>query len=414
MTVAPQPTAEIPSHVAAHLVRDFDIWTEISSAGADAFKRAADLHGEMPPIFYIPKLGYMPGAWVPRRAEDLRRILLDTETFSSGSLPFAQMLGEDWKLIPLEIDPPEHAKYRALINTLFSPKRIDELEPTIRLRANELIDQFAANGRCDFNGEFADWYPTLVFLRFMGWPTEEAPTFVRWTHTLIKSMDPQEVLGALKQIRDYLRERIAERRVNPGDDFTGYLLASEVDGRRLTDDEIFGMCFLIFIGGLDTVASSLGFHFMHLARHPEQQAELRAHPERIPNAVEELLRSYSIVNMRRVVTTDVQIGEATMRRGDYVLISTELGNLDPAAFGCPAHVKFDREDAHVHMAFSYGPHRCVGSHLARRELRIALELWMKRIPTFRMTGDPVQVRASGVFGVSGLQLEWDPAQVRAA
>lgn len=407
--------AAIPAHVPPHLVRDTDLWQELAAAGIDIFKRAAALHQQTPPIFYVPRLGYMPGAWVPRRQDDLRRILQDTDTFSSrGLTPFAQLLGEDWRLIPVEIDPPEHAKYRNLLNPLFSPKRIDALEPAIRAQAASLIDRFAAKGRCDFNADFADVFPTLVFLRLMGWPEDQAPRFVRWTHTIIKSMDMATVVGAVKEVRDHLRERIAERRSTPDDDFISHLMRSQVDGRPMTDDEIFGMSFLVFIGGLDTVASSLGFHFMHLARHPEQQAELRAHPERIAQAVEELLRSHSIVNGRRTVTREVTMGEVTMQPGDFVLISSELGSLDPEKFKCPAQVDFNRADAQVpHQAFSFGPHRCVGSHLARRELRIALELWLQEVPPFHMTEHPVQVRAAGVFGVEGLQLAWTPARVEA-
>jgi cytochrome P450 len=142
---------EIPSHVPPHLVRNSDLWADLAAAGNDVFARAAALHQETPPIFYVPRLGYMPGAWVPRRGADLRRILQDTATFSNASMPFAAMLGENWKLIPLEIDPPEHTKYRALINGMFSPARVDALEPAIRERAAELIDQFVARGSCDFS-----------------------------------------------------------------------------------------------------------------------------------------------------------------------------------------------------------------------------------------------------------------------
>lgn len=414
MTTTELAAAEIPAHVPLHLVQNYDLWAEIAAAGVDGYQRAAAIHQETPPIFYVPRLGYLPGAWVPRRAEDLRRILQDTDTFCNAAIPFAQMLGENWKLIPLEIDPPHHAKYRALVNALFSPKRVEELAQSVRDHAAQLIDRFAARGYADFNEDFANWYPTLIFLRLMRWPTEEAATFVRWTHTMTKSMDMQEVAGAVMQVRDYLRARIAERRKTPGDDFTGYLISSQVDGRPLTDDEVFGFCFLVFLGGLDTVASSLGLHFMHLARNPEQQADLRAHPEKIPQAVEELLRAYSIVNMRRVVTKDVQFGDAPMRAGDFVLISTELGNLDPEVFASPAQVDFNRPDASLHMAFAYGPHRCVGSHLARRELAIAIELWLKKIPPFRMADKPIQLRTGGVFSVDGLRLEWDPVPGGAA
>lgn len=405
------PLPPVPDHVPKHLIRQTDLWADLTEAGVDAFQRAAALHGATPPIFYVASLGYMPGCWVPRRQDDLRRILQDTETFTSrGLAPFAQMLGEKWQLIPLETDPPNHAKYRNLLNPLFAPKRIDELEAGIRAQAGALIEKFVASGRCDFNADFADGYPTLIFLRLMGWPEDQAPHFVRWTHTLIKSQDMAAVVGAVMEVRDYLRARIAERREELGDDFISYLMRSQVDGRPLTDDEIFGMSFLVFIGGLDTVSSSLGFHFMHLARNPAQQAELRAHPERIPDAVEELLRAYSIVNGRRTVTREVTIGDVTMMPGDFVLISSELGSLDPEKFKCPAQVDFQRDDAHMpHQAFSFGPHRCVGSHLARRELRIAIELWLQKVPAFHMTDHPVRVRAAGVFGLDGMELAWTPA-----
>jgi cytochrome P450 len=410
MSASSPGSPAVPGHIPPHLVRHVDLWEEISAAGQDAYLRAAALHQETPPIFYVPRLGYLPGAWVPRRAEDLRTILQDPETFSSvGLAPFAKLLGDSWKLIPLEVDPPEHAKYRALLNPLFTPKRVDAQEEKIRARASELLDRFIPLGKCDFNEDFANEFPTLIFLNMMGWPADQAPRFVRWTQTIVKGMDMQQVTDAVREVRNYLRERIAERRAVPGDDFTGYLLASEVDGRPLSDDELLGTCFLVFLAGLDTVASSLGWIFMHLARHPEQQTELRANPEGISDALEELLRAYSIVNMQRTVTREVRLGAVTMLPGDTVLISTELGNLDPEKYGCPAKVDFHRPDAHVpHMAFSYGPHRCVGSHLARRELRIAMELWLQRVPPFRMADHPVQARASGVFGLEGLHLEWSP------
>ncbi|NHN38293.1 cytochrome P450 [Pseudomaricurvus alcaniphilus] len=402
--------AGLPDHVPSELACEFDIWAEISAAGIGAHQRAAQFHQQLPPIFYVPRLGYLPGAWVPQKAEDLRRILQDTDTFSSqNTMPFAQMLGEHWRLIPLEMDPPEHTKYRALINTLLSPKKVAAIDDSISQHASNLINALVANKRCNFNQAFADQFPTLIFLRLMGWPESEAPRFVKWTHTLVKSQDMQEVVGAVVQIKSYLQQKIEQSRINPVDDFTGYLLASEIDGRPLTDDELLGFCFLVFIGGLDTVASSLGFHFMHLALHPEQQADLRANPDKIPLAVEELLRAYSIVNMRRIVTRDVEVGGVRMKAGDVVLISTELGNLDPDAFARPAEVDFEREDiTKPHMAFSYGPHRCVGSHLARRELRIALQLWLEKVPMFRLADDcqPI-MRASGVFGMDNLVFEWE-------
>jgi len=412
MTVDNVPAA--PPHIPAHLIRNFDLWAELTAQGENAYTWAAALHQNTPPIFWIPSLGFLPGAWIPRRSEDLRRILQDPETFSSeGLTPYAMLLGESWRLAPLEVDPPDHAKYRALLNPLFTPKKVDALEQDIRELATQLIEAVAQKGRCDFNEDFAKPFPTLIFLKLMGWPLEDRPLFQHWTQTLIKSFDMQVVTDNARTITDWIRTHIAERRENPGDDFTSYLLASQIDGRPLTDDEMLGINFLIFIGGLDTVTSSIGLFFRHLARNPEQQAQLRANPELIPDAVEELLRSYSIVNMRRTVTRDVQIGEATMKKGDIVMISTELANLDPEVFDEADKVDFQRSTGNApHMAFSYGVHRCVGSHLARRELRIALELWLKLIPPFRIAeGTQPRFNAYGVFGMEDLHLQWDNPSV---
>lgn len=410
MNNAPDTPSPVPAHVPKHLVRDFDLWAELTAQGENAYTWAAALHQTTPPIFWIPRLGFLPGTWVPRRAEDLRRILQDPQTFSSvGLTPYAMLLGESWRLAPLEIDPPDHAKYRALLNPLFTPKKVEALEQDIRRLAAQLIDDVAAQGRCDFNEAFAKPFPTLIFLTLMGWPLEERPMFQHWTQTLIKSVDLQTVTENARAITTWIRKLIAERRANPAEDFTSYLLKSEIDGRPLTDDEMLGINFLIFIAGLDTVTSCLGLFFRHLARHPEQQEQLRVNPELIGDAVEELLRSYSIVNMRRTVTCDVQIGEVMMKKGDMVLISTEFANLDPDVFDEADKVDFQRSaGASPHMAFSYGVHRCVGSHLARRELRIALELWLQRLPPLRIADDTTpKFNAFGVFGMEELHLQWD-------
>ena len=408
------PLPPLPAHIPPDLIRDIDPWSEIMAGGRHGHARAASFHADYPPVFYATRLGYMGGCWVPQKAEDLRRILQDPETFSSAGLTgFSQMIGEAWPLIPLELDPPQHGDYRMLLNPLFTPKKVAELDADMRVLAQELIGRVAASGQCDFDEDFASQFPVLIFLKLMGWPLAEAPKFVGWTRALVKGRDLAEVAGACAEIAAYLRGHIAERRAAPTDDFTSYVVTAEIQGRRLTDDEVMGICFLIFIAGLDTVTSALTFQFAHLADHPEDQARLRANPELIPDAVEELLRAYSIVNMRRQVTRDVQIGDAPMKAGDFVLISTELANLDPAEFTNPTTVDLQRPD-NRHMAFSFGPHRCVGSHLARRELTIAVQEWLAATPPFGLLDpDAIVMRASGVFGLDGLRLQW-PAQQQAA
>lgn len=153
----------IPSHIPAHLVQDFDLWAELTAQGENAYAWAANLHRSTTPIFWVPRLSFLGGTWVPRRAEDLRRILQDPETFSSvGLTPYAMLLGESWRLAPLEVDPPDHAKYRALLNPLFTPKKVDVLEQDIRALATQLLEAVAEQGRCDFNDDFAKPFPTLI------------------------------------------------------------------------------------------------------------------------------------------------------------------------------------------------------------------------------------------------------------
>jgi cytochrome P450 len=398
-------------HIPAHLLRDIDPWQLLMSAGTDAHERASKFHQEFPRIFYATKLGFLGGVWVPRLAADMRNILQDTETFSSASYTgIAKMIGETWNLIPVETDPPMHTQYRALLNPLFSPKRMAALEPQVREVAARLITGFQDKGECHFNEEFALVYPIEIFLRLMGWPVEMAPKFSDWARTLIKTKDPAEAAGACRKIADFVRGRIDERRAKPTDDFTSFVVTAQVDGRSLTEDEAMGMCFLVFIAGLDTVTSSLGFQFLHLARNIEHQARLRANPEMIPQAVEELLRFYSIVNPIRTATRDVMIGEAQIRKGERVLLSLELANYDSTEFENPSGVDLDRGTSRRHFSFSTGPHHCIGSHLARRELIIAVQEWLACVPPFEVNDlDKIEMRASGVFGLENLHFKWTPA-----
>jgi cytochrome P450 len=400
-----------PDHIPSNLLRDIDPWQLLMSAGMDAHERANKFHQEFPRIFYATKLGFLGGVWVPRLAADIRNILQDTETFSSASYTgIAKMIGETWNLIPVEADPPMHTQYRALLNPLFSPKRMAALEPQVRELAARLIARFLDKGECHFNEEFALVYPIEIFLRLMGWPVEMAPKFSDWARTLIKTKDLAEAAGACRKIADFVRGRIDERRAKPTDDFTSFVVTAQVDGRSLTEDEAMGMCFLVFIAGLDTVTSSLGFQFLHLARNREYQVRLRANPEMIPEAVEELLRFYSIVNPIRTATRDVTIGEAQIRKGERVLLSLELANYDSTEFESPSSVDFDRGGSRRHFSFSMGPHHCIGSHLARRELIIAVQEWLTRVPPFEVNNsDEIEMRASGVFGLENLHFKWTPA-----
>lgn len=399
---------KVPAHVPQHLIQDIDLFAYLNDAGHDIWQRIADSHSSMPRIFWARRFGMLPGMWVATRGADLRKIMQDYETFSSRDLTvYSKLVGESWKQLPLEADPPLHTKYRAPLNPLFSPKRVMGLEESVRSTAVKLIDGFAARGHCDFNAEFAQIFPIEIFLRMMGWPVEEAPTFTQWANALLKSSSASEAIPPLRNILAYLRAQIAERRKNPSDDFTSLVLQMAVDGRPYNEDEVIGTVFLIFLGGLDTVTSSLGHQYYFLAKHPEMQAWLREDSSRVTLAVEELLRARSVVSTRRLVTKDVEFGGILMKAGDHVLCPTPFANLDPTEFACPVDVQLDRAD-NRHVAFSYGPHRCLGSHLARREMSIAMDEWLKRIPTFRVANDCTPTIQMGpVIGIKDLKLEWE-------
>jgi hypothetical protein len=250
-----------PEHIPANLVRDIDPWELLRSAGKNAHERAGKFHQEFPRIFYATKLGFLGGVWVPRLAADIRSILQDHQTFSSASYTgMAALIGETWNLLPVETDPPMHTLYRSLLNPLFSPKRMAGLEPQVRDVATRLISEFVNRGECNFNEEFALVYPIEIFLRLMGWPVEMAPQFSDWARTLIKTNDPKEAAGACRKIADFVRGRIDERRRKPTDDFTSFVVTSEIEGRLLTEDEAMGMCFLVFIetGSISAIFATAG------------------------------------------------------------------------------------------------------------------------------------------------------------
>jgi len=397
---------EIPSHVPPELVVTVDL-AGFTTPGQCPYAKMAAMHDGPRTLFSPPNFMAPQGSWVITRAEDIRAVLQQPEVFSSkGIAGFSQLVGENWDLIPLELDPPEHAKFRAIMNGIFAPKKITAMEEGVRARAVALIDAVADKGGCEFVEAFGRPFPVSIFMQLMGLPEEDTDKFIAWEYGLLHANDMMQRVQAGKAILDYLRALIEQRKRSPADDLTSFAVQATIDGRPTTDDEIMGICYLLFVAGLDTVAASLGLHFRHLAQNPDDQARLRADPSLIPGAVEEFLRRYSIVTTNRFVTQDVEVAGVNMKTGDRVTCSTMLASLDPTEFDNPLDVDIERSP-NRHVAFSYGPHRCIGSHLARRELVIAVEEWLKRVPPFRVAGgQDVPVKPGGVLGVAELPLVW--------
>jgi cytochrome P450 len=246
----------------------------------------------------------------------------------------------------------------------------------------------------------------------MGLPLEHASRFLAWEQELLHGADNAKRAAAARAIKDYLLQTLRERALEPRGDVVSYIATGEIDGRALSDDEKLGMAFVLYGAGLDTVAAALGFTFKHLAEHPECQEELRAQPDLREKAIEEFVRSQSMVVAGRTVTRDVDFHGVSFKRGDYVSLPTMFGDRDASRFDEPGRVDFKRGNLMRHIGFGAGPHNCLGSHLARRELRIVIDHWLNRVPPFRIEPGRHAVTYGGsVFGVDYLPLEWHPRRL---
>jgi cytochrome P450 len=314
-------------------------------------------------------------------------------------------LGEDLPMVPLEIDPPHHGGYRQLLNPLLSPKRVEVLAPGARERAVQMIESLKVKGSCEALNEFAFPYAVGIFLQFLGLPDERLMEFVGWANAQFHGT-PEERVVAMRKVVDFMKELLEARKKQPVDDFVSFLITAQVEGRSLTDKEILGISTLLFEAGLDTVAAALGFGLYHLATHPEDQAKLRARPELIKSTLEEFLRAYSTTQLIRRAVKDVEFEGVQMKAGDFVSCASMIANRDPREFPNPDKVDLERE-GNRHVAFAYGPHRCLGSHLARRELAIGFEEFLARIPSFRIKPGTAPITYGGhVFGIENLVLDW--------
>ncbi|NGO53346.1 cytochrome P450 [Allomesorhizobium camelthorni] len=402
-------TNPVPDHVPPEMVRNFSLFTSpgmLPTPNGDPHAAVACVHAG-PPIFYSPfNTRDGRGTWVITRARDQRRVLQDAETFSSHRSIFASALGENWPMIPLELDPPAHSVFRSLLNPLLSPRRVRVLEAAVRERAIALTERIAASGTsCDVMKDFTFPFTVNIFLRFLGLPDHQLDTFVGWANDLLHG-DYVKRPAAARTIVAFIDELASVRRKEPADDFMTFVVQAQVEGRRLTDEEVRGIGVLVFVAGLDTVAAAIGFDLAYLARNPKDQEWLRSEPDRIVPAAEELLRAYPTVQMIRVAKKDIDFEGAPIRKGDYVSCATMIANRDPAEFESPNTIWLARPD-NRHAAFGYGPHRCLGSHLARREIVIGLEEWLARIPAFRIKEGTAPITCGGhVFGIENLILDW--------
>ena len=357
---------------------------------SDPFPVWDDLRQQCP-IAHSDRWG---GSWLPTTYADVTTIARDIEHFSSRSVsvvpPPKDQLKPGQGLLPagvppISADPPEHTWTRRLLLPWFSPQRVDnEYEPYTRALCRSLVDGFVDTGRADAAAGYAQQIPVRVIGQVLGVPDDMADTFTGWVRDILEfAHDEVRRTTARDELVAYFLGEMNARRGGDGADLISTLLRSEVEGQPVPDGHVLGTVALTLIAGVDTTWSAIGSALWHLATHPDDLARLVAEPDLLPTAVEELLRAYSPVTMARIVTEDLEYGGCPMHQGDRVLMNFPAANRDPAAFPDADKVVIDRQ-VNRHVAFGAGIHRCAGSNLARMEMRVAIEEFISRIPTFRL------------------------------
>jgi len=359
---------------------------------ADPYPIQDDLRERCP----IAHTGRFGGAWLPTRYEDVAAIAYDTERFSSRSIILSNFrppreLAPIGGSPPISSDPPFHHDARKLLLPAFTKAQIAKQEPATRAFCHSLIDTFEGQDVVDAAGDYAQHIPMRVIADMLGFPPEDGPRFRVFVEDLLEGINlpPEERIERVSRLFEYLLVQVHDHIDNPREDLTTYLLNVELYGQKLVPDHVVGTMALLLIAGIDTTWSAIGASLWHLAKNPVDRGRLVTEPRLMPTAIEEFLRAYAPVTMARLVKEDMHWHGVDMKADDWVLLSFPAANRDPAQFDRAGEVIIDRE-VNRHAAFGLGIHRCVGSHLARMELRVALEAWLARIPEFTLA-DPAAV-----------------------
>jgi cytochrome P450 len=408
------PAVPKPAHVPDAAVYDFDMYLDPALL-RDPHERVRELLRLAPPVFWTPR---NRGHWVVTGHQENYTLSRDPANFTSEVVkgeqaaakltPKPKHIGHIPNATPINLDPPAHTIYRAPLQAAFSPKAMMARKEEIRALANELIDAVITQGHCDFIPAIAEPLPVTVFLKMLGLPVERLAEFRQLVHEhMAPTKSPLDYVFRQRKVADAMKDVFIARKAEPKDDLISLLWKAEIDGQPMTMElmEDFGV--LLFIAGLDTVINGMGFGIRHLANNPDFQNELRANPKLIPEAAEEILRRYTFTIPVRRVAQDTELGGFPLKRDDMVMIFLPGADLDPREFPNPEVFDMKREN-NVHIAFGAGPHRCLGSHLARVELQVLYEQILARLPTFRLDDTkPVKFHAGNIIAIDSLPIRWD-------
>jgi cytochrome P450 len=400
---------ERPTHVPEHLVVDFDVFGDIQIHEVQELAR--QWRAEKGPIVWTPHHG---GCWIVIGAEEVRHGLTDTTIFDSASRGVKlAAIDKRERLIPIELDGPEHAAYRRILNPLFSPARTKLLEDDARKVANELLDKFHTAGRVDVTSQYARPLASSMFLSLVDWPLEDREQLEHWVELELNGIPGQTMeenqatqAQAMADIAAYCMKQIKLRQAEPRDDMTMMLMEAEIDGEKIPESGLVGLLMLLMIAGLDTTQSVTSQGIEAFAMEPARQEYLREDPSRIPMIVEEVLRWTAPAGPYRAAVRDTELAGVFIRKGDRINFMSQVANRDPREFDNPDEIHFDRE-VNRHMSFGLGPHKCIGAALARVLLVSAFDEFHKRIPTYWLAKSSSHL--GGVWGMDEVVIEWGAA-----
>jgi cytochrome P450 len=339
------------------------------------------------------------GFWIVSRYRDIDDVLHRPREFSSQYVAVPRIFGiGDLRFPPLNLDPPDHGPVKKVVASAFLPAKVAALEPRVRAVIVDCIDQFLSHDEWDVSVDFARTVPLRTMALLLDLPEHDFDKFAHWVRMMIDlAANPDEAVTAGFELMEYFGALLVQRQETPGDDLMSMLIAADIDGRKLSEEEVLLAGIQLLLAGIDTTWSTLSTTFLHLAQHPEHQTLLRDQPSLMPAAIEEFLRAFGPVSVARVATVATEIAGCPISAGEMVLVPLPAANRDPAVFDRPDEVDFDRPQ-NKHLAFGAGIHRCIGATVARMEMSVALEEFLQRVPAFRLD--------------ESREIEWSTGQVR--
>ena len=409
------PAVPTPAHIPPEAVYDFDMRVDPGLL-ANPHERLREIIREAPPVFWTPRNG---GRWIVMGYSEIYEAARDPERITSTFMPPEQMkavmammppgMPRVPQATPISMDPPDHPRFRAPLQKTFSPRAAMQQIDDIRALTDRLIDAVIDQGHCDFIPDIAVPLPVTIFLGLMGLPIDRLPEFRVLVQEFLANTgaDPMASGRLFRKVADAMLPVIMARKDAPQDDIISLLWQTEIEGEEMTVALMEDYCVLLFIAGLDTVINGMGFAVRHLAMHPELQAQLRANPDLITEAAEEMLRRYSFAVPQRRINKDCEFAGWSMKENEWLILYYPGANLDPREFASPENFDLERENK-VHLAFGAGVHRCLGAHLARVELQVLYQQILKRLPEFRLDPDRHATYHSGnIIAMDSLPIRWD-------